>query len=250
MTKKIFYILFFVTILGLLGCAYSTKKEVSIPIIEKDTYIYDNGNMLSDNTEKEINSLLTKLESGTGAEMVVITITDLSGLTIEEYANQLFNSLEIGKKEEDNGVLLLISRDDARVRLEIGIGFEDVLTDSTCGAILDKYFVPFRNSNDYDAAVKFTSQEVCKRIAEAYGFSMDEISNKNATSDKKTGSSDETIVAFLVFFILFAIVILAAIYFDDSNGSGPGFYGGYFGNSSGNSGSFGGGSSDGGGASR
>ena len=89
-------------------------------------------------------------------------------MSIENYSNNLFNTLGIGKKGKDNGVLLLFSRSDEKVRLEIGRGLEEFLTDSKCGRILDDYFVPYREDDDYTKATEMTVKAVLTVIAEEY----------------------------------------------------------------------------------
>jgi uncharacterized protein len=70
--------------------------------------------------------------------MVVVTVPDLGGLTIEEFGMALGNRWGIGQAEYDNGVLLLVAPKERRVRIEVGCGLEEVLTDARAGAIIDK----------------------------------------------------------------------------------------------------------------
>lgn len=104
--------------------------------------------------------MLDKLEQDTSIEFAVITISSIDGLSIEDYSNQVYNELGIGKRDSDNGILLLIAADDSKVRLEIGRGLEGTLTDSICGRILDEHFVNHRSDGDYDAAVSETVSSI------------------------------------------------------------------------------------------
>ena len=72
---------------------------------------------------------------------------------------------KFGKEGKDNGILLLITKGKHRVRLEIGIGLEPYLTASRCGAILDKYFVPYREQNNYTEATEQTVKAVIGYLA-------------------------------------------------------------------------------------
>ena len=80
-----------------------------------------------------MNQFLVALEEQTTIEFAVITVPTLGNLSIESYAVKLGNKLGIGKADDDNGILLLISREDERVRLEIGKGLQGTLTDSVSG---------------------------------------------------------------------------------------------------------------------
>lgn len=83
-------------------------------------------------------------------EISVATIRNLGGDTIENFAEQLFQELGIGKKKEDNGILLLIAKDDRRIRIETGYGLEGALTDAQSFAIIDRIIKPaFQAGNFY-----------------------------------------------------------------------------------------------------
>lgn len=248
--KRIMLFMLTIICLGCISGCTSESKEIYVPEVKADTYVYDNGEILSNDIQKKTNDLLDDLESKTKAEVVVITVPDLNGYDIENYANKLFNKLGIGKKTEDNGVLLLISRDDKKVRLEIGRGFESLLTDSISGRILDDYFVPYRETDDYDSAVDQTTQAICKYIADESGVSLSGISDnvsRSVVESKEEKSSFGLFLILLIFIIIFVIVIACD---DDFGGSGGHFGGGSFGGGFSGGSSFGGGFSGGGGASR
>lgn len=236
------------------GCD-SKSKDIIVPEVKPDTYVYDEGNIISNDVNKNINALLDTLESKTTAEVVVVTVPDLNGYSIESYANKLFNTLKIGKKSEDNGVLLLISRDDKRVRLEIGRGFESLITDSISGRILDTYFVPSREIGDYDKAVDETIKVVCKYIADDKNVMIAGLSSETLVSFAEEKESDDFSYLILLLIIVFVIIVVYVVISDDSGtGSGGGYssggFGGFSGGGSFGGGSFGGGFSGGGGASR
>lgn len=148
----------------LTGCQ-AESKEIPIPVAKANVYVYDDDNLFDESVERQLNSMLISLENKTGAEFAVITVESLLGKTIEDYSITVANKLGIGKKGEDNGVLLLMSRSDTRVRLEIGKGLEGILNDSKCGRILDEYFVPYRDKDEYTEATQLTVQAVINEIA-------------------------------------------------------------------------------------
>ena len=171
-TRKISY---FLALVLVIICTFSStlianaswfeKNEIPIPTVKNDVYVYDDGNIIDDDIEKQLNSLLITLEEKTSAEVAVITIESLLGKEIEDYSINLANTLGIGKADEDNGVLLLISESDVKVRLEIGRGLEGCLNDSKCGRILDDYFVPYREKNEYSEGTYQTIQAIVSVIA-------------------------------------------------------------------------------------
>ena len=229
------------------GCA--TSEKIPIPTVKENVFIYDEDNIVDDEVEESLNKMLVELEEKTEVEFSVVSVESLLDRSIENYSNNLFNTLGIGKKGKDNGVLLLFSRSDEKVRLEIGRGLEGCLTDSKCGRILDDYFVPYREDDDYTKATEMTVKAVLTVIAEEYeidiqGLETDDISIEDESKDK--------ISDYICVIIIIACIIILSIIFTFFSGGDDGSSGGYFGGSSGgfSSSSFGGGFSGGGGASR
>ena len=230
--------------------ACSSSDKIPIPKVEENVFVYDEDNVIDDDVEESINDILVDLEEKTGTEFAVISVESLLNRSIEEYANNLFNTLGIGKKGEDNGVLLLFSRSDERVRLEIGRGLEGCLNDSKCGRILDDYFVPYREDDKYTEAAENTVKAVVSVIAEEYEVSIQGVDDIMVADEENNEDTPLLLVIVIIVIIAFFVIglVLAIIYGDDSSGSSGGFFGGSSGGFSG--GSFGGGFSGGGGASR
>ena len=238
----------------LTGCSFEEESQLLIPDVKKDTFIYDQGNFIDDQVEKKVNNLLIQLEEQTTIEFVVITIPSLNNLTIENYAVKLGNKLGIGKAETDNGILLLISKEDTKVRLEIGKGLQGILTDSISGRILDDFFVPFRDIDNYDEASLNTVQAVINYLAESeeYNISINGIDKEIMLEPEKEYSASE-IISFILIIIMILIILewITGKIFGDGFGDGIVFIIlNAITDSGSGSGGFGGGSFNGGGASR
>lgn len=229
-------------VITIAGCG--PKEVIKVPEVQQDVFVYDQDECINNEIEVEINFMIKELREKTESEIAVVSVTSLNGYTIEEYANELFNSLGIGKKGEDNGVLLLFSKSDERVRLEIGRGLEGCLNDAKCGRILDNNFVPYREEGDYTKATRNTVIAVLNVIAEEYQIELENVGEADSTA----GKENET--AIWVYMIIFLIVVVVVFlrFFDGGGSYSGGYHGGFSGGSSG--GSFGGGRSGGGGASR
>ena len=220
------------------------KSEIPIPTVKEDVYVYDSGDIIDNNVEKELNELLTKLEKQTKAEVAVVTVTSLLDMEIEDYSYELANTLGIGKAKEDNGVLLLISKTDTKVRLEIGKGLEGCLNDSKCGRILDDYFVPYREKDEYSEGTKKTIEAVVSVIAKEYDTTIGEI-------DAGVANELEESESYVWLWILLIIILLVVFFAVMDSSTGGTYSGGSFRSGGGSSfGGFGGGGFGGGGASR
>jgi uncharacterized protein len=120
------------------------------PRARDGTWVTDMPGRLSPDTVARLNATIGEFERTHGAEMAVVVIQSLDGLSIDEAAVRLFELWGIGKKSRDNGVLVLWSTDDRRVRVEVGYGLEGVLNDGKVGAILDAYVIPRFRSGEFD----------------------------------------------------------------------------------------------------
>ena len=113
-----------------------------------DGYVNDFASVLADADERYLETFLQTVERETSAEVVVVTVRSLDGMTIEEYSYRLFADWGIGKKQRDNGVLLLVAPQDRTVRIEVGYGLEPILPDGLAGAIIRTEIIPeFRSGN-------------------------------------------------------------------------------------------------------
>lgn len=111
-------------------------------------YVNDFAAVLTDDDRAYLEAYLRTVERDTTAEVVVATVTSLEGLSIEEYATRLFADWGIGKKVNDNGVLLLVAPAERRVRIEVGYGLEARLPDGLAGEIIRTAIVPeFQQGN-------------------------------------------------------------------------------------------------------
>ena len=120
------------------------------PRTRDGTWVTDMPGALRADTVARLNSTISEFERTRGAEMAVVVIRSLEGLPIEEAAVKLFGQWSIGKKSKDNGLLLLWSTGDRRIRVEVGYGLEGVLPDGKVGRILDAYVMPKFRSGEFD----------------------------------------------------------------------------------------------------
>lgn len=120
----------------------------SIPVLKGR--VTDVTSTLSVKELANIEQILVVLDSYTTCELVVLIIPTTGSETIEEYSMRVAEKWKIGKKEKDNGVILLIAKNDRKIRIEVGYGLEGILTDASSMQIIDNYIVPeFKNGDFY-----------------------------------------------------------------------------------------------------
>lgn len=96
---------------------------------------------------------LAELEQATSTEVAVVTMRTLGDRTVEDYATDLFNTWGIGKKDRDNGVLILVVVQDRYMRIEVGYGLEGILPDGLAGEVIRDTFLPRFRNDDYRAGL-------------------------------------------------------------------------------------------------
>ncbi|MGD0230265.1 MAG: TPM domain-containing protein [Syntrophorhabdales bacterium] len=117
-------------------------------------HINDYGRMISAPAAQELEHELIALEKTDSTQIVVLTIPGLEGENLEDFSIKVAEAWKIGSKAVDNGVILLISREDRKVRIEVGRGLEGKLTDLVAGRIIRNSIVPAFKAGDFDGGVK------------------------------------------------------------------------------------------------
>ncbi|MEG6548920.1 TPM domain-containing protein [Desulfocurvibacter africanus] len=115
--------------------------------------VMDLADLLQPETETWLNDNLAELERTDSTQVVVLTIPSLEGESLEEYSVRVAQAWGLGRRDFDNGVLLLVARDDRAVRIEVGYGLEGKLTDLLAGRIVDNEIVPHFIAGDFDGGV-------------------------------------------------------------------------------------------------
>ncbi len=119
---------------------------------------------------EKIDGCIRDIEEKTTVEIAVVTVKSLEGRPIDEVALELFNKFGVGKKDDNNGILLLISTGDNKFRIEIGIGLENILSDRFNDNMANKVISPgFHNNTIGPSILKFV-KKISSKIREK-GFS-------------------------------------------------------------------------------
>lgn len=153
----------------ILASSYSTFAVVEPT---SDFYVNDYANVLSNATEQYIINANVDLNNKTKAQIVVVTVNDLEGKSIETYATELFRKFGIGDKNLNNGVLLLCSTGDRMFRVEVGYGLEGALPDGKTGRIQDEYIIPYLRDDNYDEGIKNGFSAVLKEVCKEYDITI------------------------------------------------------------------------------
>ncbi|QQD20238.1 TPM domain-containing protein [Spongiibacter nanhainus] len=140
---------------GLLVATLLSLPAQAAPDFPKLTgRVVDNADLLSPNTERRIGERLAAHERASGNQLVVVTLPDLQGTSIEDFGYQLGRHWGIGQKDSDNGALLIIAKQERALRIEVGYGLEGQLTDAISAQIINQILTPAFKAGRFDAGVE------------------------------------------------------------------------------------------------
>jgi uncharacterized protein len=179
----------------LLGLVASPVQALEFP--EPQGFVNDFAGILSAETRQQLEDQLARLEKDSSVEIAVVTVESLQKTTIEDYAARLFETWQIGKKDRDNGVLLLIAPNERKLRIEVGYGLEPVLTDSKAGRVIRNIITPRFKDGDYDAGITAGVAAITK-IVRGEEVALDP---KSSTSVDQNGDGTWALLAIGIVFL-------------------------------------------------
>ena len=127
--------------------------------------VVDDAGLLDPAAEGALAQKLADFERTSTDQVVVATIPDLEGYDIADYANRLARQWAIGQKDKDNGVVLLVARDDRKVRIEVGYGLEGTLTDALSQLIIQNDILPAFKAGDFPGGIVRGTDNILEVLA-------------------------------------------------------------------------------------
>jgi uncharacterized protein len=235
--------------------ALAAQAELKFP--ELTGRVVDNAGMIEPAVREQLTQQLNAHEKATGEQLVVVTLPDLQGADIADFGYQLGRHWGIGQKDKNNGALLIVARDERRLRIEVGYGLEERLTDAQSSVIINQVITPAFKAGNFSKGI---SDGVAAMLVVLGGNPLDESSTvyeSRGDPESDFVSRHPGLFVFLVMLFILTIFVCQMLGILPSGGgggrgsSGGGFGGGGFGGAggggfSGGGGSFGGGGSSGG----
>jgi uncharacterized protein len=158
----------FCSFLAILWLVLPTFAALDIDSLKPQGYLSDYANVVDSQSRQQIETYCYRVEQSLGVQIAAVTIPSLDGRDIETVANRLFRHFGVGSKKGDQGVLLLLSVNDRKDRIEVGYGVEQYVTDADSGAILRSVRSDLRGGS-YGFAILQAAQGIAARIAQGKG---------------------------------------------------------------------------------
>jgi uncharacterized protein len=118
------------------------------------TPVTDTAALLSPAAAQELEASLLSYQKQTGHQFAFLSVPSLDGTTIEDFGQEVASAWRLGDQKRDDGLILLVSKDDRAVRVEVGYGLEGVVPDAVAARIIRQTIVPAFRQSDYDAGVR------------------------------------------------------------------------------------------------
>ncbi len=142
MKKPIFFFIL------LLCCLPFVAHGLDVPRLQG--YVNDYAGMISPSAKSKIEEGLKAFEQSDSTQIVILTVPSLEGENLEEFSIKVAEAWKVGQQQKDNGVLLIVSKQERKIRIEVGRGLEGRLTDLMTGRIIDQVIKPRFKQGDFD----------------------------------------------------------------------------------------------------
>jgi uncharacterized protein len=165
-------------------------------------HVNDTGGMLSSGAVQRLEEQLTAFEKSDSTQIAVLTIPSLEGESLEDYSIKVAEAWKIGQKGKDNGAILLIAKQERKIRIEVGRGLEGKLTDLLSGRIIRGEIAPRFKAGDFDGGVSAGVTAIMAAVKGEYTASP---------QDAPRGKKGSKPVLTMVLFLFIGCVVLGAI---------------------------------------
>lgn len=182
-------------------CFFKTNAQENYPILKE--IVTDNASIFSAEELIYLKQKLTEYENRTTHQIVVLTINNLGNDTVENHAFQTFNAdgNKFGQKEKDNGILILVAKNDRKFKIEVGDGLTPIITDLISSRIQRQFIIPAFKQGYYFKGIDEATSEMIKIIDNPKY--IDEFTNDQEETSKEVSIITKFFSSiFLTFFFL------------------------------------------------
>lgn len=201
--KKLFasIILSLFVICSAFAKSYTVEEVPNVQLADSTRLVSNPDNILSADAESQINQLLLDIRRQTSCEVAMVVIGDMSGDTdIDNFATDLFGKWGLGKKDKDNGVLIVVAKDAHKYVIRTGYGAEGVLPDVVCGRIGRRILTPAFREEDYDGGLIKATQNI-------HEIMTDPEVREELMSQLSGDDDDFTFADFVMLYLIFSAII-------------------------------------------
>jgi len=151
------------TLFLLVAAAVGTASALTFP--QLTGRVVDDAGVLDPSARAALEQKLADFEGKTTGQLVVVTLKSLQGTSVEDYGYQLGRHWGIGRKETNNGALLIVAPNERKVRIEVGYGLEGQLTDAVSRLIIENSILPRFRAGDIAGGVSRGVDDIIQAVS-------------------------------------------------------------------------------------
>lgn len=214
MTKLRFFLSTLLICLSITAFAgvYTVDEVPNVHLTDSTRFVTNPDGILSPSAQNAIDARLRSLMAGTTAEVVAVVVDDVDpDKDIDDFATELFRKWSLGKRDNENGLLLLVAKDRREVVIRTGYGLEGLLPDGVCGSIIRSEIIPRFRVDDYDGGVAGAIDAISTIIAspEARGEVLSKYANNEGAGGGHEG--DDLFRIYLIISAIISVGLLVAL---------------------------------------
>ncbi len=183
-------------LVGLLYVGANAWAQQLAAIPPLDSPVIDTTGTLTPQQQQALVQQSLALQQRKGSQLQVLMVPSTQPETIEQYATRVFDQFKLGRKGVDDGVLVVVAKDDHRVRIEPGYGLEGAIPDAIANRIIQEYMAPKFRANDYAGGLSDADTALTKLID---GEALPATIASNSSGNK--GGGDWMFALFAAFFV-------------------------------------------------
>lgn len=204
--RKLVLFLLFVCCVNL-NCAFAfSVEQINNPKTScAQCYVANQDAILSSSATDRINQLLHSLNQRTGIEIAVVAINGEQTTSARDVSMELFDAWKIGKKGEDNGIIIILTKASREVFIRTGYGVEGYLTDALSTRIVNKYMAPYFKQGKWDEGFLSGVSQIVRTLEKSY-------ENNSKSYENKTKNYFIFSLFYLIISLLYLILAIILIY--------------------------------------
>lgn len=192
------------TALPLVAKEYKVEEVPMVHLQDKTRYVSNPDGILSAEAVSTMDAILRQLEEKTGIETLVVAVEEIEGGDCFEFAYQLGRQNGVGKKEADNGLVILLVRGERCVQFVTGYGLEGHLPDAICKRIQERTMFPLLREGKWDEGMVAGIQSV-------NGFLTDYDEWQASETDEESEELLTVFIGFAGLILLFFLICYAVV---------------------------------------
>lgn len=189
------------TLLAILVLALTARLVLARDVPPLHARVNDLAGMMSEYQVSQLEDRLSRFEEQTHHQIAVLTIPSLNRDSLEDFSIRVAEAWKIGHKGADDGVILIVARDDRKIRIEVGYGLEGVLPDAIANRIIQEVIVPQFRDQDFAGGIESGTSAIILAVEGEQALTEPSILNRAPKS------SLSAILTLLVIAILFGSVV-------------------------------------------